>query len=47
MTSTPDAATSYLDNSVQSGKTYFFVVTAVDSSNVESAFSNEVSALIP
>ena len=47
MTGTPDAATSYIDSSVQTGKTYFFVVTAVDSSNVESAFSNEVSALIP
>ncbi len=47
MTSTPDAATSYTDSSVQAGQTYFFVVTSVDSSNVESAFSAEVSALIP
>ena len=47
MTSTPDAATSYTDSNVLSGKTYFFVVTAVDSSNVESANSAEVSALIP
>ena len=47
MTSTPDAATSYTDSNVQAGQTYFFVVTAVDSSNVESAFSAEVSALIP
>lgn len=47
MTSTPDAAMTYIDSSVQTGKTYYFVVTAVDSSNVESAFSNEVSALIP
>jgi fibronectin type 3 domain-containing protein len=47
MTSTPDAATSYTDSSVQAGQTYFFVVTSVDSNNVESAFSAEVSALIP
>ena len=47
MTGTPDAATSYSDSNVQSGKTYFFVVTAVDSNNVESANSAEVSALIP
>ncbi|HXP79848.1 MAG TPA: choice-of-anchor D domain-containing protein [Verrucomicrobiae bacterium] len=47
MTSTPDAATSYTDSNVQAGQTYFFVVTSVDSSNVESAFSAEVSALIP
>ena len=47
MTSTPDAATSYTDANVQAGQTYFFVVTSVNSSNVESAFSAEVSALVP
>jgi hypothetical protein len=47
MTNAPVAATSYTDSAVQTGSTYFFVVTSVDSSNVESAFSNEVSALVP
>jgi hypothetical protein len=47
MTSTPVAAMSYTDTAVQAGQTYFFVVTSVDSSNVESAFSAEVSALVP
>ena len=47
MTNAPVAATSYTDSAVQSGSTYFFVVTSVDASNVESAFSNEVSALVP
>jgi len=47
MTNGPVAATSYTDSAVQSGSTYFFVVTSVDASNVESAFSNEVSALVP
>ncbi len=47
LTGTPVAGTSYTDASVQSGQTYYFVVTAVDSSNVESAYSAEVSALIP
>ena len=47
LTGTPVAATSYTDSSVQAGQTYFFVVTSVDSSNLESAFSAEVSALIP
>jgi len=47
MTSIPDAATSYTDTSVQAGQTYYFVVTAVNSSNVESAYSPEVSALVP
>jgi hypothetical protein len=47
MTNAPVAATSYTDSAVQTGSTYFFVVTSVDASNVESAFSNEVSALVP
>jgi hypothetical protein len=38
---------TYTDSTVQSGLTYFYVVTAVDSSNVESVHSNEVSAAIP
>lgn len=47
LTGTPVAATSYTDTSVLSGEVYYFVVTAVDSTNVESAFSDEVCALIP
>ena len=47
LTSSPVAATSYTDTAVQPGLTYYFVVTAVDSSNVESAYSSEVGALIP
>ena len=43
----PVATTSYADNTVQSGKTYYYVVTAVDSNNLESAFSNEISAIVP
>jgi hypothetical protein len=42
-----DATTSYTDNSVQSGLTYEYVTTAVDSSNVESAYSNPATAVIP
>jgi hypothetical protein len=38
---------TYTDSTVQSGLTYFYVVTAVDSSNVESVYSNEVPAAIP
>jgi hypothetical protein len=47
LNSTLVAATTYTDTSVQSGQTYFFVATAVDSSGVESADSTEVSATIP
>jgi fibronectin type 3 domain-containing protein len=39
--------TNYADNTVLSGQTYFYVVTAVDANNVESGYSNEVSAAIP
>ncbi len=39
--------TTFTDSTVDSGVTYFYVVTAVDSDGVESIFSNEVSAVIP
>jgi hypothetical protein len=42
-----DATTIFTDTSVLSGQTYYYVVTAVDSSNVESAHSNQVTAVIP
>jgi hypothetical protein len=47
MTSTPVAATSFTDTAVQAGQTYFFVVTSVDSNNMESAYSVEASGLVP
>jgi fibronectin type 3 domain-containing protein len=34
----------YIDSSVASGATYYYVVTSIDSSGAESAYSNEVSA---
>jgi Abnormal spindle-like microcephaly-assoc'd, ASPM-SPD-2-Hydin len=42
-----DSSTAYTDNSVRSGQSYYYVITAVDSSNVESAYSNQVTALVP
>ena len=42
-----DTTASYTDSNVSDGQTYYYVVTAVDSSNVESAYSNQVSATIP
>jgi hypothetical protein len=39
--------TSFTDMNVQAGQTYYYVATSVDSSNTESAYSNEVSAAIP
>jgi len=38
---------TYVDSTVQSGTTYYFVTTAVDSAGNESAYSNEVSAPVP
>lgn len=39
--------TSYSDASVQSGMTYYYVATAVDSNNQDSAYSNQATAVIP
>jgi hypothetical protein len=47
LNSSLDATTSYVDSTVASGKQYFYVTTAVDSSGAESGFSNEASATIP
>jgi hypothetical protein len=47
LTSPPVAATTYVDSAVQSAQTYYYVVTSVDSSGVESADSAEVSATVP
>ena len=38
---------TFTDTSVQSGTTYYYAVTAVDSSNVESTYSNQATATIP
>ena len=40
-------ATQYVDSSVSAGQTYYYVVTAVASGDVQSADSNQVSATIP
>jgi fibronectin type 3 domain-containing protein len=40
-------ASSYVDSGVQAGGTYYYVATAVDANNVESAFSAEIPATIP
>src|SRR5437879_2301622 len=47
-TSTPSVAgTSYTDTSVQAGRSYYYVTTAVSSTGKESSHSNQVHALIP
>ncbi len=47
LVSSPMTTTSYTDAGVTSGQTYFFVTTAIDSSGLESAYSNEATAVIP
>jgi fibronectin type 3 domain-containing protein len=42
-----NATTAYTDSTVQSGATYYYVVTAVDATNAESAYSNQAVAVIP
>lgn len=39
--------TSFVDSTVVAGSSYFYVVTAVDLTNLESGYSNEVSAIVP
>lgn len=47
LTSSLVPSTSFVDSSVTSGSSYFYVVTAVDASNDESAYSNQAAATIP
>ena len=44
---TPMTGTTYTESEVQSGNTYYYVVTAVNASNQESGYSSEVAAIIP
>lgn len=47
LTSAPIAGVTFTDDSVQSGQTYFYVTTSVDSSGAQSTNSNQVQAVIP
>jgi hypothetical protein len=47
ITSGADPSTSYTDTNVQSGQTYYYVTTAVNSSSVESSYSSEIAVLVP
>jgi hypothetical protein len=47
LNSSSTASTSFSDGTVAGGEVYYYVVTAVNSSNVESTDSNQVSVTIP
>ena len=42
-----DSTTAYTDDTVVSGQTYYYVVTAVNSDSNESGYSNQAQAVIP
>jgi len=42
-----DSTTAYIDNTVVSGQTYYYVATAVNSESQESGYSNQATAVIP
>lgn len=41
------SALNYTDSSVQGGTTYYYVVTAVDNTGMESSYSNMATAVVP
>jgi hypothetical protein len=45
--STLVVATTYMDTTALAGVTYVYVVTAIDSSNVETGYSNQAQGTIP
>ena len=47
LNSTLITALTFTDNTVSSGATYFYVVTAVAADGTESAFSSQTTAVIP
>src|SRR4051794_24998956 len=43
----PLAGTMYTDNTIASGRTYYYATTAVNANNLESGYSNQVTAVVP
>jgi len=47
LTSSPQPGTSFSDNTVLSGTTYFYVATSLDVNSVESSYSNQLTMVVP
>ena len=47
LNSSPDANTTFTDGTVASAHTYYYVTTAVNSSGMESSYSNQVQVSVP
>jgi len=47
LTSTLQPTTTFVDDTVVPGTTYYYVATAVDQDSVESVYSNQITAVVP
>jgi hypothetical protein len=47
LTASPVISTTYADGTVASGRTYYYVTAAVNTSNIESGYSNQTTAVVP
>jgi len=47
LTTSPIPTTAFVDPGLETTRTRYYVVTSVNSSNEESAYSNEVAAIVP
>ena len=47
LNSSPSTNSSYSDSTVEAGQTYYYVVTSLGTDSVESAFSNQATAVVP
>lgn len=47
ITPTPVSTTTFMDTAVQGGQIFYYVATAINSSNLESPYSTEVQAIVP
>jgi fibronectin type 3 domain-containing protein len=47
LNSSPQPGTSFSDNTVRSGTTYYYVATSLDANSVESSYSNQLTMVIP
>lgn len=47
LNSAPQPGTSFVDNTVLSGNTYYYVATSLDENSVESVYSNQLTMVVP
>jgi hypothetical protein len=47
LNSSPQPATSFVDNTVLSATTYYYVATSLDANSAESSYSNQLTMVIP